>query len=106
MPEYADLADAYRVERNRGRFKVLFRYRRTFNANRRRRVIPARRVEKPRALLRRENEFYSLAYARDVIESWRQDYNAFQPHKSLGNRTPEEFARDLEITDSLHLSAA
>ena len=53
-----------------------------------------------------ENEFYSLAYARDVIESWRQDYNAFRPHKSLGNRTPEEFARDLEIADSFHLSAA
>ena len=52
------------------------------------------------------SRLFSLAYARDVIESWCQDYNAFEPHKSLGNRTPEEFARDLEITDSLHLSAA
>ena len=53
-----------------------------------------------------ENEFFSLAYAREVIEAWRQDYNAFRPHKSLGNRTPEEFVRDIEITDSHHLSAA
>ena len=53
-----------------------------------------------------EHEFYSLAYARTVIEDWRRDYNAFRPHTSLGNRTPEEFVRDLEIIDSLHLSAA
>ena len=55
---------------------------------------------------RNENEFNSLAHARDLIEAWRPDYNAFRPHKSLGNRTPEEFVRDLEITDSFHLSAA
>ena len=53
-----------------------------------------------------ENEFHSLAYARDVIGSWRQDYNAFRPHKSLGNRTPQEFARDPEVTASLHIYAA
>ena len=53
-----------------------------------------------------ENEFFSLAYAHQVVEAWHQDYNAFRPHKSLDNRTPEEFVRDLEITDLLHLSAA
>ena len=26
-----------------------------------------------------ENEFFSLAYARQVIEAWRQDYNTFRP---------------------------
>ncbi|MBP4044864.1 integrase core domain-containing protein [Chromobacterium violaceum] len=25
------------------------------------------------------------------IERWRQDYNEFRPHSSLGDRTPSEF---------------
>ncbi|MBU6429464.1 MAG: integrase core domain-containing protein [Cyanobacteria bacterium REEB65] len=29
----------------------------------------------------------------DLIEQWRQDYNQVRPHSSLGNLTPEEFAR-------------
>jgi len=45
-----------------------------------------------------ENEFRSLARARAIIEDWRRDYNAFRPHKSLGNRTPEEFVRELKTT--------
>ena len=53
-----------------------------------------------------ENEFRSLAHARAIIEDWRRDYNAFRPHKSLGNRTPEEFVRELKTTATLHLSAA
>lgn len=45
--------------------------------------------------------FLSLDDARDKIECWRQDYNEFRPHSSLGDRTPCEFrlahleARDL-----------
>ena len=35
--------------------------------------------------------FLSLADARDKIERWRQDYNEFRPHSSLGERTPSEF---------------
>ncbi len=35
--------------------------------------------------------FLSLADARDKIERWRQDYNEFWPHSSLGDRTPSEF---------------
>ena len=35
--------------------------------------------------------FRSLADARDKIERWRQDYNEFRPHSSLGDRTPGEF---------------
>ena len=27
------------------------------------------------------------------IEIWRQDYNQRRPHRSLGYRTPEEFAQ-------------
>ena len=38
-----------------------------------------------------EHWFQSLDEARDVIEAWRQDYNAFRPHSSLGDLTPEEY---------------
>ena len=38
------------------------------------------------------HEFMSLAQARNVIESWRQDYNTKRPHGSLGDLTPSEFA--------------
>jgi transposase InsO family protein len=30
--------------------------------------------------------------AREKIERWRVDYNEFQPHSSLGDLTPREFA--------------
>jgi putative transposase len=53
-----------------------------------------------------ENEFRSLAHALLIIEDWRNDYNRFRPQKSLANRTPEEFVRELEINASLHLSVA
>ncbi len=53
-----------------------------------------------------ENEFRTLAHARVIIEEWRRDYNEFRPHKSLENRTPEEFARELQTSTSFHLSAA
>jgi putative transposase len=39
-----------------------------------------------------QNWFLSLADARDKIEQWRQDYNRYRPHSSIGNLTPEEFA--------------
>jgi len=42
-----------------------------------------------------ENWFQSLGEARDVIESWREDYNDVRPHRSLGGRTPSEYARIL-----------
>lgn len=50
-----------------------------------------------------ENEFRSLPRARFIIEGWRRDYNEFRPHKSLENRTPQEFVRDLKSTQTLHL---
>jgi transposase InsO family protein len=37
----------------------------------------------------------ALSEAREIVEAWRLDYNANRPHSSLGNRTPEEFVRDL-----------
>jgi len=39
------------------------------------------------------NWFRSLADAMERIEIWRRDYNSHRPHSSLGNLTPEEFAR-------------
>lgn len=39
------------------------------------------------------NWFYSIDQVRVEANAWRVDYNAFHPHNSLGNLTPEEFAR-------------
>jgi putative transposase len=39
-----------------------------------------------------QNWFVDLREARQVIETWRVDYNTVRPHSSLGYRTPEEFA--------------
>ena len=35
--------------------------------------------------------------AKILIEDWRQEFNSERPHSSLGNRTPEEFARSVSI---------
>ncbi len=39
-----------------------------------------------------ENWFLSMNHAREVIESWRKDYNGARPHSSLGGLTPQEYA--------------
>lgn len=39
------------------------------------------------------NWFMNLRHAREVIETWRKDYNEVRPHSSLNNQTPEEYAR-------------
>jgi len=39
-----------------------------------------------------ENWFLSVREARDIIESWRKDYNEARPHSSLNGLTPREFA--------------
>ena len=38
-----------------------------------------------------ENWFISLKHAREIIESWRMDYNGDRPHTSLGGLTPLEY---------------
>lgn len=38
-----------------------------------------------------ENWFLSLKDARDIIESWRKDFNESRLHNSLGGLTPKEF---------------
>ena len=40
--------------------------------------------------------FYTLIEAQVLIERWRREYNWKRPHSSLGNLTPEEYARDLK----------
>jgi putative transposase len=40
--------------------------------------------------------FRNLADATALIEAWRVDYNTVRPHSALGNRTPEQFARNTE----------
>ncbi len=38
------------------------------------------------------NWFMSIKHAREVIESWRQDYIEVRPHSSLKGRSPKEYA--------------
>ena len=38
------------------------------------------------------NIFYTLSERRVVIGDWRRKFNTIRPHRSLGMRTPEEFA--------------
>ena len=38
------------------------------------------------------HQFLSLEDAQHTLEAWRQDYNEFRPHSSLGHLTPSEFA--------------
>ncbi|MCG8319986.1 MAG: transposase, partial [Cytophagales bacterium] len=40
------------------------------------------------------NWFMSLQDAKEKIEAWRQEYNAFRPHSSLGNLTPDQVYND------------
>ena len=39
-----------------------------------------------------ETLFTSMAQARAVLVTWRQDYNTVRPHSQLGGRTPAEIA--------------
>jgi len=39
-----------------------------------------------------EHWFLSLGDARQIVETWRHDYNSVRPHSALGYQTPVEFA--------------
>ena len=41
-----------------------------------------------------EHWFTTLEEARGRLEAWRQDYNTVRPHSSLGDLTPEAFAKN------------
>lgn len=43
-----------------------------------------------------ENIFFDLGDARKKIEDYRRDYNTERPHSSLGNQTPETFAKQYQ----------
>lgn len=44
-----------------------------------------------------EHWFLNLREAQEKIEVWREDYNRCRPHSSIGNLTPEEFARQHQL---------
>lgn len=44
------------------------------------------------------NWFLSLDDAGEKIEHWREEYNSFRPHSSLGDLTPEEFLQKEKLT--------
>jgi len=44
--------------------------------------------------------FSGLSDAQQAIELWRKDYNEVRPHRSLGGRTPAEFAMELKRNDN------
>ncbi len=43
------------------------------------------------------NWFLSLDDAKDKIESFRRDYNAFRPHSSLQGKTPDQVESEIEL---------
>jgi putative transposase len=46
------------------------------------------------------NWFLSLADARKKIAAWREEYNGWRPHTSLGFKTPAEYARQVRVLAS------
>jgi len=47
-----------------------------------------------------EHWFLSIRHAREVIATWRQEYNEERPHSSLDDQTPKEFAERFLTADS------
>jgi putative transposase len=45
--------------------------------------------------------FANLTEARHIIEAWRREYNESRPHRSLGERTPSEFACQIALHGDL-----
>jgi putative transposase len=39
--------------------------------------------------------FSSLTEAQRIVETWRGEYNESRPHRALGERTPNEFAKEI-----------
>jgi putative transposase len=56
-------------------------------------------MESFKATLRREcltvHWFESLPEAKERIETWRREYNESHPHRTLQDRTPEAFAKEV-----------
>jgi putative transposase len=45
--------------------------------------------------------FGTLAEAKEIIETWRQEYNESRPHRALGEKTPTEFAKEIAASRDL-----
>jgi len=45
--------------------------------------------------------FTTLTEAKHIIEAWRREYNESRPHRSLGERTPSEFACQIALNGDL-----
>ena len=45
------------------------------------------------------NEFVTLDQTREILGTWKHDYNHQRPHGSLGRLTPSEFAIKVQKTD-------
>jgi putative transposase len=43
------------------------------------------------------NWFFSLEDAQEKLDIWREDYNSFRPHSSLGDISPNEY---IEINEN------
>jgi putative transposase len=39
--------------------------------------------------------FGTMAEAKEIIEAWRKEYNESRPHRAHGERTPNEFAKEI-----------
>lgn len=44
------------------------------------------------------NWFLSMEDVREKIEKWREEYNEFRPHSSLGDLTPRQFAEQFAMS--------
>lgn len=49
------------------------------------------------------NWFLSLEDAQEKIETWRQEYNEYRPHSSLGDITPTEFLKKCQLSPDFPL---
>jgi putative transposase len=45
-----------------------------------------------------------MRYTRQVIDDWRQEYNAQRPHSSLGYLMPNQFADSFLTADSMSIA--
>jgi putative transposase len=45
--------------------------------------------------------FTTLSEARQLVETWRGEYNESRPHRALGEKTPNEFANEIAASRDL-----
>lgn len=50
------------------------------------------------------NVFYSIEDAREIIEKWREDYNNWRPHSSLGDLSPMEYIKSITNRKNLEMT--